>query len=186
MVIRLSKSNKSLAQRVCVPLSRLWDCVRVAAEQRGTQRRPPSGERVRREGRRSSRIALVGAGLVMANGLSGAAQAQSLPDPTRPPIGMDAMVPATAPSGPTLQLIRTLDGKRMAIISGQTVKVGGKVGDAVVTRIDEDRVALRGAEGVVVLKLFPDVEKSSAASEKIESKPQAKMPSERAKRKEQK
>lgn len=108
--------------------------------------------------------------------LSGAVQAESLPDPTRPPGGMDATAPAAAPSGPALQLIRTIDGKRMAVISGQAVKAGGKVGDAIVTRIDEDRVLLRGPEGVVMLKLFPDVEKSPAASGQIESKPRAKMP----------
>lgn len=117
-------------------------------------------------------------------GLSGAVQAESLPDPTRPPAGMDAMVPVVAPSGPMLQLIRTIDGKRMAIISGQTVKVGGKVGDAIVTHIDEDRVVLRGTEGVQTLKLFPEVEKSPAASGQIDSKPQAKAP--RVKRKESK
>lgn len=119
-------------------------------------------------------------------GLSGAVQAESLPDPTRPPGGMDAAVPTVAPSGLALQVIRTLDGKRMAIISGQAVKVGGKVGDAVVMRIDEDRVVLRGAEGVQTLKLFPDVEKSPAASGQIESKPRAKAPKQQAIRKEQK
>ncbi len=118
--------------------------------------------------------------------LSGAVQAESLPDPMRPPAGMDAMIPAAAPSGPALQLIRTVDGKRMAIISGQTVKVGGKLNDAIVTRIDEDRVLLRGPEGVVTLKLFPEVEKNPSVSDQIKSKPQAKTPKQQAIRKEQK
>jgi len=117
-------------------------------------------------------------------GLSGAVQASNLPDPTRPPAGMDATISVVAPSGPVLQLIRTIDGKRMAIISGQAVKVGAKVGEAIVTRIDEDRVVLRGAEGVQTLKLFPEVEKTPAASSQIESKSRAQAP--RAKRKEQK
>jgi len=117
-------------------------------------------------------------------GLSGAVQASNLPDPTRPPAGMDATISVVAPSGPVLQLIRTIDGKRMAIISGQAVKVGAKVGEAIVTRIDEDRVVLRGAEGVQTLKLFPEVEKTPAASGQIESKSRAQAP--RAKRKEQK
>lgn len=42
--------SMKLAQRACIPLSPLRDCVRVSAEQRGTHRRPPSGERARREG----------------------------------------------------------------------------------------------------------------------------------------
>lgn len=106
--------------------------------------------------------------------LSGAVQASNLPDPTRPPGGVDAAVPTLVPSGPALQLIRTLDGKRMAIISGQAVRVGGKVNDAIVTRIDEDRVMLRGPEGVQTLKLFPEVEKNPSVSDQIKSKPQAK------------
>lgn len=105
--------------------------------------------------------------------LSGLAQAQGLPDPTRPPVGVNATVQIELPSGPTLQLIRTLEGKRIAIISGQTVKVGTKFGDAKVMRIDEDRVVLRGPDGVQTLKLFPEVEKSPAASGKIESMPLA-------------
>lgn len=117
-------------------------------------------------------------------GLSDAVQASNLPDPTRPPASVDAAAPTTVPSGPTLQAIRTFDGKRMAIISGQAVKVGGKVGEAIVTRIDEDRVVLRGAEGMQTLKLFPDVIKSPTTSGQIESKSQAKLPKERVKRKE--
>ena len=104
--------------------------------------------------------------------ISAAAQAESLPDPTRPPVGLEATsASVAAPSGPLLQLIRTLDGRRTAVISGQVVRVGGKVGDAVVARIDEDRVILRGPTGMVTLKLFPDVEKTSTASSKLESTP---------------
>ena len=103
--------------------------------------------------------------------LSGTALAESLPDPTRPPSGVETAVTAVAPSGPVLQLIRTLDGKRMAVISGQTVNEGSKMNNAIVTRIDEDRVMLRGPEGVLILKLFPDLEKNPIASSKPESKP---------------
>ena len=103
--------------------------------------------------------------------LSAAALAETLPDPTRPPSGVEAAVTAVAPSGPLLQLIRTLDGKRMAVISGHTVNVGSKMNNLVVTRIDEDRVMLRGPEGVLILKLFPDMEKNPIASSKPESKP---------------
>jgi len=103
--------------------------------------------------------------------LSGAVQAESLPDPTRPPSGVEASVATVTPSGPVLQLIRTLDGSRMAIISGQAVKIGSKLNDAIVTRIDEDRVLLRGPDGVLTLKLFPDFEKNPIASSTLESKP---------------
>ena len=104
---------------------------------------------------------------------SAAVQAESLPDPTRPPGGLEATNASVAvPSGPMLQLIRTLDGNRTAVISGQVVRVGGFVNDAMVARIDEDRVVLRGPAGMVTLKLFPDVEKTPTASSKLESKPE--------------
>lgn len=118
--------------------------------------------------------------------LSAAAQAESVPDPTRPPAGVDASAPVSAPSGPSLQLIRTVEGKRMAIISGQAVKVGSKVNDAIVTQIEEDRVELRGAGGVQTLKLLPEVNKSPAAAGQSEVKPQAKKPAKRAIRKDEK
>lgn len=95
--------------------------------------------------------------------LLGAAQAETLPDPTRPALGWDAASETAAlPSGPHLQAIRTQDGIRSALISGQTVRIGARVDGALVTRIDEDRVWLRGPSGMQQLKLFPEVEKSSA------------------------
>lgn len=119
--------------------------------------------------------------------MSGAAHAAGLPDPTRPPASFDAGSAAAAqPSGPRLQVVRTIGAQRSAVISGQAVKVGSKVGDAVVTRIDEDRVQLRGPEGMQTLKLFPDVDKQPAAV--ADTQPRAKLrahrPGKKAKRKE--
>lgn len=131
------------------------------------------------------RLSLLALGL-LAMSRGGAALAESVPDPTRPPAGTDASAPAIVASGPVLQLIRTLDGKRIAVISGQTVKVGSKVNDAIVTQIEDDRVVLRGPEGLQTLKLFPEVEKRPAASGKSESTPQVKAPSQRVKRKDAK
>lgn len=94
----------------------------------------------------------------------GPAQAESLPDPTRPALGATVSGETTgsnAPAGPQLQAIRSQAGVRTAMIDGQSVRIGAKVGDAVVTRIDEDRVWLRGSGGVRELKLFPEVEKRS-------------------------
>lgn len=100
----------------------------------------------------------------------GPAQAESLPDPTRPALGAKASAPGetsgpSAPGGPQLQAIRSQAGVRSAMIDGQSVRIGAKVGDAVVTRIDEDRVWLRGSGGVRELKLFPEVEKRSVATQ---------------------
>ena len=119
--------------------------------------------------------------------VSGAAHAAGLPDPTRPPAGFDAGSAAAAqPSGPRLQVVRTIGAQRSAVISGQAVKLGSKVGDAVVTRIDEDRVQLRGPEGMQTLKLFPDVDKQPAATADVQprTKLRAHKPGKKAKRKE--
>lgn len=120
--------------------------------------------------------------------------AETLPDPTRPPASLDAGGAApVVPSGPVVQVIRTLHGKRSALISGQEVVAGSKLGDATVTRIDEDRVELRGPEGLQTLKLFPDVEKrpivappvvAPAKHRKTHIKHRASTRREKAKRKE--
>ncbi|NNM83119.1 MAG: hypothetical protein HKL98_11020, partial [Burkholderiales bacterium] len=46
-----------------------------------------------------------------------------------------------------------------AIIDGRTVKVGEKVGDAVVERIGEGQVVLKSGSSQKTLRLFPDMEK---------------------------
>lgn len=97
----------------------------------------------------------------------GPTQAESLLDPTRPALGATASSAGetSASGGPQLQAIRSQAGVRSAMIDGQSVRIGAKVGDAVVTRIDEDRVWLRGSGGVRELKLFPEVEKRSVATQ---------------------
>lgn len=95
-------------------------------------------------------------------GAQAPAHAESLPDPTRPAVGWNAATQAEAPSGPQLQAIRSQGRVRSALIDGQDVRIGSKVGDAVVTRIDEDRLWLRGPNGVQELRLFPEAEKRSS------------------------
>ncbi len=100
-----------------------------------------------------------------------AAQAESLPDPTRPALGWNAASHAeVVPSGPQLQAIRTQNGVRSALISGQAVHIGSQVEGALVTRIDEDRVWLRGSNGLQQLKLFPDVDKHDTNASGSDSK----------------
>jgi MSHA biogenesis protein MshK len=89
------------------------------------------------------------------------AQAQALADPTRPPAALWA--PANAaivvPAQPQLQsvLISTKPGgRRVAVIDGQVVKVGSKVGDAVVTDILDTAVLLRRGKSLQTFKLYPD------------------------------
>ncbi|WP_334191114.1 MSHA biogenesis protein MshK [Noviherbaspirillum sp.] len=89
------------------------------------------------------------------------AASSGLPDPTRPPsinhssTGVDA-------SGPVLQSVLIAPGRKEAVISGRTVKVGHQVGEARVEMIAESEVVLRNGKDVQVLKLFPGIEKKPA------------------------
>lgn len=91
-----------------------------------------------------------------------AAFAQSLPDPTRPPLvaRVNAPVVSAAPSEtsmPVLQSVLIAKDRRMAIISGQRFDIGDHVGDARIVRITETEVLLRSGAGQTTLKLFPQV-----------------------------
>ena len=86
----------------------------------------------------------------------------SLQDPTRPPAELSAPqgnTGAPVTSGPQLQSVLISAHQRSAIISGQRVKVGEKLGDARVVMISENEVILKGGSGLQTLKLFPDVGK---------------------------
>ena len=92
-----------------------------------------------------------------------AVQAETLVDPTRPPASVSSgdlhgTNPA-AQSGPVLQSILISPVRTVAIISGQTVRVGDRIGDAQVAKITENEVILRSGKGLQTLKLFPSVEK---------------------------
>ncbi len=110
-------------------------------------------------------IALVALPLALAN-------AQALPDPTRPP---DAVLPGAggeagqAPSG--LQtIIRRQGAKPAAVINGQYVELGGKVGDAHLVEVGESSVILQGPAGKEEMKLYPGVEKKAPAAAKAAKK----------------
>ncbi len=108
--------------------------------------------------------ALMAFGLQLA---AGAALAQSAPvsDPTRPPAALIA--PVRTPDGvvaapvvraePRLQSVLVSlrpGGRRIAVIDGKMVRVGQRVGDAVVVSIGAREVVLRRAGRNQTLKLF--------------------------------
>lgn len=105
----------------------------------------------------------------MAGGLAGVIHspvlAQGLSDPTRPPTVTLADESAAGEAGegatPVLQSILISPSRRQAIISGKTVTVGEKVGDAKIVRITENTVILRNGSDLQTLKLFPGIEKRS-------------------------
>lgn len=87
--------------------------------------------------------------------------AENLPDPTRPPFGMQEIT-AIAPSGPMLQSVLISPGRKAAIISGETVLLGGKYGSARLVKISEGEVVLNNGGSLQTLKLFPAVYKKVA------------------------
>ena len=100
------------------------------------------------------------AGDALAQGSSGA-QGSALSDPTRPP-GAGAWQQGTqevAPAGKQLQSVLLSGGRRVAIIDGTMVALGGKLGEARVVRISETEVVLKTGEETETLKLFPSVDK---------------------------
>jgi len=97
----------------------------------------------------------------------GMALAQVGNDPTRPPAGFGVgaadMDMPDAGGGMTLQSVMISPTSRTAIISGVTVKLGQKYGDAVLVKVAESEVVLRSGATSQVLKLYPGVEKRDTA-----------------------
>jgi MSHA biogenesis protein MshK len=92
--------------------------------------------------------------LLVAASSAAIAQAAPFTDPMRPPSILESSLPAAA-SGPRLESVLIAPDRRIAVISGQQVTVGGKVGAAEVVRITESEVVIRSAEGTATLKLVP-------------------------------
>lgn len=100
--------------------------------------------------------------LVAGEGLA----AEALPDPTRPPASLGPLAPGYGeepekepPPLPVLQSVILSAARKVAIIGGQPVRLGGKFGEARLVRLTPNEAVLRSAEGVQVLKLFPEAEK---------------------------
>ena len=114
------------------------------------------------------------AALAFALLLTLAAQAHGAPlaDPTRPPntaAGDDDV--SGAVSGPRLESVLIAPDRRLAVISGQQVKLGDKYRDAQVVRISESEVVLRTGDATETLKLFPGVDKKSRARREKRTRP---------------
>ncbi len=108
---------------------------------------------------------------------AGACHAENLPDPTRPPASLWSLHPTfgeepseTPAAVPVLQSIMLSATRKIAIISGQAVALGEKFGDARLVRLSQSEAVLRTAEGLQVLKLFPDVDKKERLVPQAEDK----------------
>jgi MSHA biogenesis protein MshK len=91
--------------------------------------------------------------------------ASGLSDPTRPPYGRASAPDGAHVPGPELQSVLLSASRKIAVISGRTVPLGGKFGNATLTRITEMEVELRNGSQVEVLRLFPQVKRSPSGDE---------------------
>lgn len=98
---------------------------------------------------------------------SSATADENFRDPTRPPAALYAGDGGTeADAGPVLQSVRVSQGRPVAVISGETVRVGSTYGEARVVKIRESEVVLKTGNSLQTLKLFPDVEKRPANNQR--------------------
>lgn len=106
-------------------------------------------------------IAAAGAMLLMAG-----AQAQVLSDPTRPPsAGPESSSGQEDASAARLQSVLLSPGRKIAVINGVAIPLGGMVGEARLVKITETEAVLKSGNETEVLKLFPGVEKEQRVRE---------------------
>jgi hypothetical protein len=90
----------------------------------------------------------------------------ALPDPTRPPAGLQteggaSSAPAAAEALVLQSVLLNAGRKPAAVISGQIVQLGDLVGELRLASITEHAVQLRGSQGTTTLTLNPDVQKQA-------------------------
>jgi len=90
------------------------------------------------------------------------AGAQALSDPTRPPAAGAGPDGEEAPAGKQLQSVLFSRGRKLAVIDGTVVPLGGTYGEAQVVKISETEVVLKQGEDTETLKLFPGVDKQAS------------------------
>lgn len=99
-------------------------------------------------------------GMAMAVVAMGGAQAQALTDPTRPPASLPGSPAAQEEAtGTQLQSILLSGSRKVAVINGAMVPLGGMVGEARVVRITETQVVLKKGEETEVLSMYPGIDK---------------------------
>jgi hypothetical protein len=115
-----------------------------------------------------------------------AALSQAMTDPTRPPAELTADAPAVEGAASPVHRLQSViisPTRKAAIINGVVVELGGKYGDAVLTRVAEDEVVLRSGDSRQVLKLHPAVGKVEIAPAAAPGAPRKAKPKVKAKAK---
>ncbi len=115
--------------------------------------------------------------LLAASCLGNPAFGQALRDPTEPPSSARAPaspVTGALPSGPLLQSVIVSDGRKLALIDGETYRSGDKLGNSTIAAISSNEVTLRGPEGKRVLKLYPNMQEKKLRTQAPPASPRAK------------
>lgn len=110
--------------------------------------------------------------LMLGLSLLSATGVQAAGDPTRPPPAFmpDAPAAASAPQSRepapalVLQSILLSDGRKRALISGQSLGLGDRIGDARLVQLNETQAVLQGPQGMQILELTPGVRKKAPGS----------------------
>lgn len=102
--------------------------------------------------------------LLLAMAASGTFAQGLLADPTRPPGGMAESAESVGSGGPVLQSVMLSPSRKVAVISGEVVALGGRYGGARLVRLTESEAVLKNGADVTVLRLHPLVEKRATAS----------------------
>lgn len=105
--------------------------------------------------------------------------AETLPDPTEPPLSLSPSSGTlkVAPAEPVLQAVQNEQGRFYALIDGRSLRVGDHLGAAKVVKITPNEVVLREGSSNKTLKLLPDssshaIVKVPAAGAKTQPKAQ--------------
>ena len=87
----------------------------------------------------------------------------ALADPTRPPASfLEPEDSGEAAGGRVLQsVLIPRQGKPLAVIDGQSVRLGQRFGEARLIRVSEREAVLEGPEGIERLQLTPGIEKTN-------------------------
>lgn len=100
--------------------------------------------------------------LLLCSMAAGVACAQGMSDPTRPPGGLAESTEAVSAGGPVLQSVMLSPTRKVAVISGELVALGGRYGAARLVKLTESEAVLKNGADVTVLRLYPLVEKRAA------------------------
>jgi hypothetical protein len=102
--------------------------------------------------------------------LSAGSMAQALTDPTQPPLELiraSVIDPATGEAAaarrPRVESILLSSARKGAIINGQYVPLGGAYGKAVLVSISATEVTLETDKKLEMIKLYPPMDRPSAA-----------------------